>query len=161
MLLAMLHSPFWEKYNTSTLRGVQTGAAPCSAELIEAFEAKFPNIKIATEYGKAPLTRRACVVTQGYGLTETSPVTHVMNIEEGRVHRGKIGKIIPTMQARIVDADTGKDLGVGERGELWVRGTSVMKGYWKNPEATKATFAPGGWFKTGDVATVDEDGYFA
>jgi len=161
MLIAMLNSPFWDKYDTSSLKGVQTGAAPCSAELIEAFESKFPKIKIASGYGKPPQIISSCPVTQGYGLTETSPVTHVMAAEESRNHRGKIGKIIPTMQARIVDTDTGKDLGIGERGELWVRGSSVMKGYWKNPEATKNAFAPGGWFKTGDVATVDEQGYFA
>ena len=57
------------------------------------------------------------------------------------------------MQARLVDIESGEDVQeVGARGELWLRGACVMKGYWKNPEATAATFAPGGWFKTGDVA---------
>jgi long-subunit acyl-CoA synthetase (AMP-forming) len=161
MLIAMLNSPFWDKYNISSLRGLQTGAAPCSAELVAAFESKFPKIKIAQGYGQAPQIVSACPVTQGYGLTETSPVSHVMTGEESRKHPGSIGKLIPTMQARIVDADTGKDQEIGERGELWLRGPSVMKGYWRNPEATNNTFAPGGWFKTGDVATVDEQGYFA
>ena len=68
---------------------------------------------------------------------------------------------MPTFQARLVDAETGKDVEKGERGELWLRGPSVMKGYWKNPEATSNTFAEGGWFKTGDVAVVAKDGFFA
>jgi long-subunit acyl-CoA synthetase (AMP-forming) len=93
-------------------------------------------------------------------MTETSPVTHVMTINEGADHVGSIGKIMPTMQARLVNAETDKDVEQGERGELWVRGPSVMRGYWGNDDATKNAFAPGGWLKTGDVATVDEDGYF-
>lgn len=161
MLIALLNSPLWDKYDLSSLKGVQTGAAPCSAELIDAFESRFPQVKISPGFGLPPYNKPQCVVTQGYGLTETSPVTHVMNTQEGAEHRGKIGKIIPTMQARIVDAETGEDLPRGERGELWVRGSSVMKGYWKNDEATKNAFAPGGWFKTGDVATIDDEGYFA
>lgn len=161
MLIAMLNSPFWDKYDVTSLKGVQTGAAPCSAELIDAFEAKFPKIKVQTGWGKPEIHRPSCLVTQGYGLTETSPMTHVMTAVEGSQHRGKIGKIVTTMQARLVD-DQGKDVEKeGERGELWLRGPSVMKGYWRNPEATANTFAPGGWFKTGDVATVDKDGYFA
>ncbi len=68
---------------------------------------------------------------------------------------------MPTFQARIVDNETGKDVEQGERGEIWFRGPSVMKGYWRNQEATRNTFADGGWFKTGDVAIVDKDGYFS
>jgi len=83
-----------------------------------------------------------------------------MSIEEGAQHVGSIGRIIPTMQARLVDAETEVDVKEGERGELWVRGPSVMRGYWKNDEATKNAFAEGGWLKTGDVAVVDEEGYF-
>ncbi|KAK1925864.1 AMP binding protein [Papiliotrema laurentii] len=161
MLIALINSPLWDKYDLSSLKGVQTGAAPCSAELIAAFEGKFPKVKVRVGYGQPAKYVSQCTVTQGYGLTETSPVTHVMTIKEGLEHRGKIGRIIPTMQARIVDPDTGEDMPTGERGELWLRGTSVMKGYWRNPEATNNAFAPGGWFKTGDIATVDEQGYFA
>jgi long-subunit acyl-CoA synthetase (AMP-forming) len=65
---------------------------------------------------------------------------------------------MPTFQARLVDAESGQD---AERGELWLRGPCVMKGYWRNSEATNNTFADGGWFKTGDVAVVAKDGYFA
>ncbi len=106
---------------------------------------------------EVPRTR----VTQGYGLTETSPISHIMTLQEGVEHPGKIGRLIPTIQARLVDTETGIDVKAGERGELWLRGPTVMKGYWRNEQATKNTFAEGGWFKTGDVATVDEEGYFA
>ncbi|WVR06523.1 hypothetical protein IAU60_003554 [Kwoniella sp. DSM 27419] len=134
-----------ERHDISTIRGLMCGAAPLSADLIALFEGKFPSIKL----------------TQGYGLTETTPVSHVMNLADSVGHPGQIGKLIPTYQARLVDTDTGKDVDKGQRGELWLRGPSVMKGYWKNAEATDNAFAPGGWFKTGDVAMVGEDGYFS
>jgi long-subunit acyl-CoA synthetase (AMP-forming) len=94
--------------------------------------------------------------SQGYGLTETSPVVHI-----GLGERlGWCGRLIPTWEARLV-TDEGEDAAPGGRGELWVRGPSVMKGYHNNPEATEKTMAPGGWFKTGDVLVRDsEDGFF-
>ncbi|WVQ85014.1 hypothetical protein IAT38_007178 [Cryptococcus sp. DSM 104549] len=143
MMIVLLHSPNVAKYDISSLRGFQSGAAPLSADLISAFESKYPHIKC----------------TQGYGLTETSPVAAVMSLEEAAAHTGYIGKILPTFQARLVGED-GKDVEKGGRGELWLRGPSVMKGYWRNEKATSGVFAEGGWFKTGDVATVDDDGYF-
>jgi len=84
-----------------------------------------------------------------------------MTIHEARTKQGSIGRIIPTFEARLV-AD-GKDVGRGESGELWLRGPSVMKGYLRNEVATRNTFdgeGKGRWFKTGDVAVVDDDGYF-
>lgn len=144
IILALVHSRHASKYDISSLRAVQSGAAPLGNELTAAFEKRY-QIK----------------VTQGYGLTETSPVTHVMTAEESRGHSGQIGKLMPTFQCRIVDVDTGKDVQKrGERGEMWLRGPSVMKGYWRNAEATANTFAEGGWFKTGDVAVVDAAGYY-
>ena len=159
MLIALLSSPHFRHHDLSSLKGVLTGATSCSIDLIQAFEAKFPKRATDEAFGLRrilPVTR----VTQGYGLTETSPVTHVMTAEEGGDHQGSVGKVMPTMQARLVNVETGIDVKQGERGELWLRGPSVMKGYWRNEEATKNAFAPGGWFKTGDLATVDEEGYF-
>ncbi|ORX37250.1 AMP binding protein [Kockovaella imperatae] len=141
MLIAMMNSPKMAQYDLSSLRGLMLGAAPCDAKLIEKFENLFPKVK-------------------GYGMTETSPVTHLMTLEEGHTHKGSIGKIMPTMQGRLVDPETGKDVAQGERGELWVRGPSVMRGYWKNEEATRGTFAAGGWLRTGDIAVADKEGYF-
>ena len=97
-------------------------------------------------------------VTQGYGLTETSPVTHVMTASEASTHPGQIGRLMPTFQCRLVN-DVGEDVEPGERGEMWFKGPSVMKGYWRNEEATRSTFQDG-WFKTGDVAIVDKSGYY-
>lgn len=146
VLLVLLHSANVPKYDISSLRGVMSGAAPLSSDLAHAVQDKL-------KFG----------VTQGYGLTETSPVSHVMTVQESQGRKGRIGKLMPTYQARLVTED-GKDVvkqGAGERGELWLRGPSVMKGYWRNKEATQNTFAEGGWFMTGDVAEVDSEGYFA
>ncbi|WWC88664.1 uncharacterized protein L201_003577 [Kwoniella dendrophila CBS 6074] len=150
MLIALLHSNNVSKFDISSIRGFMSGAAPLSSELIRSFEDKFKHIKL----------------TQGYGLTETTPVTHVMNLEESKnsLNDGKIGKLMPTYQARLISQQTSKDLNFGngeDRGELWLRGPSVMKGYWKNQQATNDVFAKGGWFKTGDIATIDKRGYFS
>lgn len=82
-----------------------------------------------------------------------------MTLDESRHHPGAIGRVIPTYQARLVDAENGKDVEIGERGELWLKGPSVMKGYWRNEEATRNVFEDG-WFKTGDIAIVDDRKYF-
>ena len=161
MLVSLLNSPHFDQHDLSFLKGVQLGAAPCSVELMKAFEARFPKIRAEARFGIPGGFVPSCRVTQGYGLTETSPCTHVMTAEEGAEHHGQIGQIVPTMQARIVGIDTGVDVEPGQQGELWLRGPSVMKGYWKDPEATKAAFAEGGWFKTGDMAVTDQDGYFS
>jgi long-subunit acyl-CoA synthetase (AMP-forming) len=87
-----------------------------------------------------------------------------MTTKDGDGRHGSIGKLLPTFEARLVDTESGEDVQeAGKAGELWVRGPSVMKGYYKNPEATEGTFAPdpkGRWFKTGDSATRDEGGFY-
>lgn len=94
------------------------------------------------------------------GLTETSPLTHAMRITHARGRQGTVGQLLPTYEARLIDVETGKDVEVGEAGELWVRGPSVMKGYYNNPTATANTFE-GRWFKTGDSARIDKEGYYS
>jgi acyl-CoA synthetase (AMP-forming)/AMP-acid ligase II len=98
------------------------------------------------------------------GLTETTPLITLMTTRDGAGRHGSIGKLLPTFEARLVDTETGKDItDSNHAGELWVRGPSVMKGYYKNPEATEGTFAPdpkGRWFKTGDSATRDAGGFY-
>jgi long-chain acyl-CoA synthetase len=102
------------------------------------------------------------LLAEGYGLTEASPVTHCSPVDRTMktVKVGSIGLPLPDTDARIVDAVTGaKTLQPGETGELAVKGPQVMKGYWKNPDETSLVLR-GGWLLTGDIAKMDDDGYF-
>ena len=143
IVLALAKHPMVEGYAFPKLKTIMSGAAPLGPELAEDCA-----------------RRLGCTVKQGYGLTETSPVTHLNPEPPGRVVPGSIGICIPNTECRIVDYETGKDLGTGKQGELWIRGPQVMKGYLNNEEATNQTIDPEGWLKTGDIAEVDEDGYF-
>lgn len=104
------------------------------------------------------MRRTGAQVVQGFGLTETSPVTHAM--PDGENRSGSIGVPIPNTEIRVVDPETGQDLAVGEAGELWIRGPQVMKGYLGDDDATTATIAPGGWLRTGDIGLVDGEGFW-
>ncbi len=141
MYVAINQFPGVRKYGLSSIRACISGAAPLPDEVREAFE---------------KLTRGRLV--EGYGLTEASPVTHI-NPFYGQRKTGSIGIPIPGTEAKIVDLTTGLDLPPGEIGELCVRGPQVMRGYWQRPEAT-AQVLRDGWLYTGDVARMDEDGYF-
>jgi long-chain acyl-CoA synthetase len=96
-------------------------------------------------------------IQEGYGLTETAPVTH-SNAAAPRVKPGTIGLPIPGVEARVVD-ENDRDVPQGQEGEIVVRGDNVMIGYWRNPEATAEAIRDG-WFHTGDIATIDEEGYY-
>jgi acyl-CoA synthetase (AMP-forming)/AMP-acid ligase II len=140
--LALAKHPAVDERDLSALRTIMSGAAPLGGEVAE---------RVAD--------RVDCTVIQGYGLTETSPVTH--QIRPGAGNRpGSIGQPLPSTECRVVDPDTGSDADPGERGEVWIRGPQVMSGYLNNADATAATLDADGWLHTGDVATVDEDGYF-
>jgi acyl-CoA synthetase (AMP-forming)/AMP-acid ligase II len=141
--LALAKHPAVEGRDLSAVRTVMSGAAPLGAELAE---------QVAS--------RLNTTVIQGYGLTETSPVTHVIR-PEGPNKPGSIGPPLPATECRIVDSETGEDVAEGERGELWIRGPQVMSGYLANPDATAATLDPDGWLHTGDIAVRDADGYYA
>ncbi|HSJ47082.1 MAG TPA: 4-coumarate--CoA ligase family protein [Euzebyales bacterium] len=140
IVLALAKHPVVDQFDLSSLRFVMSGAAPLSAELSEAAGA-----------------RLGCTVMQGYGLTETSPVTHVSPLERNKP--GTVGVLLPNTEARIVDLDTEQDAEPGGRGELCVRGPQVMKGYLNNEAATDAMIDRDGWLYTGDVAIVDDEGY--
>ena len=142
IVLALAKSPLVERYDLSSLRLVNSGAAPLSAELAEAAAA-----------------RVGCPVVQGYGMTESSPVTHVTPADPARHRPGSIGPPVPNTECRIVAVGTGTELGPGEDGEVCVRGPQVMRGYLDDPEATARTIDPDGWLRTGDVGRADEDGY--
>ncbi|HEX2240171.1 MAG TPA: AMP-binding protein, partial [Actinomycetota bacterium] len=114
---------------------------------------------LGQELQEAVGQRLGCKVIQGYGLTETSPVTHTaLHWEEPKF--GSIGPLIPNTEGKVVDVDTGDDLGVNEKGEICVRGPQIMKGYLNNTEATAQTIDPDGFLHTGDIGYVDEDGWF-
>ncbi len=95
-------------------------------------------------------------IVEGYGLTETSPV--VSSCQMGKIVRGTVGTVLPDTEVRVVD-DAGQPLATGEVGELCVRGPQVMKGYWNKPRETAEALSVDGWFKTGDMATIDGDGF--
>jgi long-chain acyl-CoA synthetase len=142
MFIALLGHPEARRADYGHLRACRTSAAPLPASVKAAFDA---------------LVGRE-VLVEGYGLTETSPLTHANPIHRPRA--GSIGIPLPDTDARIVDVDSGLDVAPGVAGELLVRGPQVMRGYWNRPEETAAVLA-GGWLRTGDVATMDAEGYFA
>jgi acyl-CoA synthetase (AMP-forming)/AMP-acid ligase II len=141
IVLAMAKHPLVDEYDMSSLEYVNSGAAPLSAEL-----------EVAC--GK----RLGCHMQQGYGLTETSPTTHWVTDKLADTMPGSIGPALPNTECRILDVATEQDVPAGEPGELCIRGPQVMKGYLNNPEATAHAIDPDGWFHTGDVARLDEDG---
>jgi long-chain acyl-CoA synthetase len=102
--------------------------------------------------------RTGSLICEGYGLSEASPVTHC-NIPRGLSVKRSIGLPICNTEAKIVD-ETGQDVLTGQSGELWVRGPQVMAGYWNNPVETANALKPGGWLATGDIARMDQDGFF-
>ena len=142
MYMAIGNYPGIEKYDLTSLQAALSGAGPLMREVQEQFE---------------HLTKARIV--EGYGLSEASPVTHANPIF-GTRKIGSIGLPWPDTEARIVDLTTGEQaLPVGETGELVIRGPQVMKGYWNKPEETDRTIR-NGWLHTGDIAKMDEDGYF-
>jgi long-chain acyl-CoA synthetase len=140
MFGALLHHPGREQLDTSALRTCITGGASMPVEVLRGFEDAF-----------------GAKVMEGYGLSETSPVA-CSNHPDRERKAGSIGTPIEGVEMRVVDED-GKEVPQGEVGEIVIRGHNVMKGYWQRPDAT-AEAMRGGWFHSGDMARVDEDGYF-
>jgi len=141
MLHALNNVMRGKKHDLSFVQSVISGASALSLEVRSEFE--------ATGVGQ---------VVEGYGLTEASPVTHVGL--SGKANRpGTIGVPLPDTEAKVVDPDTGREVGVGEVGELFVRGPQVMKGYFNNPLATDEVLRDG-WLHTGDMVRRDADGYY-
>ena len=130
-------------YGFDVVRVFNSGGAALPVNLKHAFEEKVGNS-----------------LYEGYGLSEASPVTHFNPPFSGEAREGSIGVPVPGTDARIVDVETGsEEVPVGESGELVIRGPQVMKGYWNMPEETAEALRDG-WLRTGDVARMDEDGYF-
>jgi len=144
IVLALAKHPMVDRFDLSAMRLLFSGAAPLSKTLAQACA-----------------DRLHVTVRQGYGLTETSPVTHTHPIDSDIVKLDSVGPPVANTECRLVEPGTDVDVAAGERGELWIRGPQVMKGYFKKPEATAMCMTADGWFKTGDVAMVDSNGWFA
>jgi long-chain acyl-CoA synthetase len=142
MFNMILNHPGIENLDLTSVKGCFSGSAPLAEDVLERFE--------AMTGGR---------IVEGFGLTETSPVTHC-NPVRGKRKIGSIGVPLPGTDARIVDLETGlRDLPTGEAGELLISGPQCMRGYWNRPEETDAMLRDG-WIHTGDIATMDEEGYF-
>jgi len=142
MFVAMLEFPDFGKMDFSSLRtGIMAGA-PCPIEVMK---------KVVSEMNMSE-------VTIAYGMTETSPVSFQSAVDDSLDHRvTTVGQIHPHVEVKIVDEE-GEVVPVGEQGELWTRGYSVMQGYWNDEEKTRDSIVDG-WMRTGDLATLDSDGY--
>jgi long-chain acyl-CoA synthetase len=140
MYNAILHHPDRDKFDTSTLELCVSGGSAMPVELLRGFEEAF-----------------GCKVLEGYGLSESSPVAS-FNPRDRERKPGSIGVPIREVEMKLVD-DDGNEVPRGEIGEIVIRGHNVMKGYWNKPEATAETLRDG-WLHTGDMARIDEDGYF-
>jgi long-chain acyl-CoA synthetase len=144
MYIGLLNHNGIDQADLTSIKGCFSGSAPLPVEVIKGFESK-----------------TGAVIVEGYGLTETCPVTHVNPFAGGKRKVGSIGIPISDTECRIVDlADGETDLPVGEAGELLIRGPQVMEAYHNNPEETANTLTPDGWLHTGDIGKMDEEGYF-
>jgi long-chain acyl-CoA synthetase len=141
MYSALLGLPGAGGYDTSSLRLCVSGGAALPVEVLRAFEEAF-----------------GCIVLEGYGLSETSPVACFNDPDRDR-KPGSIGTPVQGVEMKAVD-DHGDEVPQGEVGEIAIRGHNVMKSYWQRPDATADAISADGWFKTGDMGRIDEDGYF-
>jgi long-chain acyl-CoA synthetase len=141
MYNALLAVPDRDRYDVSSLRVCVSGGASLPVETLRSFDEAF-----------------GCTVLEGYGLSETSPVASFNHPDRER-KPGSIGTPIEGVEMKAID-DDGDEVAQGEPGEIAIRGHNVMKGYWRRPDATAEAIDDDGWFKSGDVGTVDEDGYF-
>jgi acyl-CoA synthetase (AMP-forming)/AMP-acid ligase II len=142
LIVLLAKNPVVDDYDLSSVEFINSGAAPLGGDIQELAR-----------------NRIGCLIKQGYGMSEGVPTLFCPN-DVPLEKQGSSGMLTANTEARVIDIETGRDLPIEERGELWVRGPQVMSGYLNNPDATAATLDADGWLHTGDVAYVDEDGYF-
>jgi len=142
----MAKHPATKKFDLSSVISVGSGAAPLGREVSEEFEKLWPDGRVD--------------IKQGWGMTELTCAATTSHPAE-RNENSSVGELLANCEAKIVQDDEGKiEVPRGERGEIWIRGPVVMKGYWKKPEATRETLTADGWLKTGDIGYVDEKNLF-
>ncbi|XP_031372288.1 4-coumarate--CoA ligase-like 9 isoform X2 [Punica granatum] len=142
IVVNMMKSKLTDKYDLRSLQTALCGGAPLGREVSEQFQAKFPHVELL----------------QGYAMTESGAGSGMMGPEESRRY-GSVGRLSATMEAKIVDPGTGVALPPGQKGELWLRGPCVMKGYVGDDKATAETIDSDGWLKTGDLCYFDNEGF--
>lgn len=143
IVLALSKHPIVDNYKLTKLKTIFSGAAPLDEKLT-----------------RACMERLNCELRQGYGMTETSPVTHSSPADPAQVKFGSVGVAAPNTECKIVSLESGEPLGPNQEGELHVRGPQIMKGYLNHAEATAATIDAEGWLHTGDIVYADQDGHF-
>jgi len=143
IVLALSKHPVVDNYKLPKLKTIFCGAAPLDENLT-----------------RACMRRLSCEIRQGYGMTETSPVTHSSPADPAQVKFGSVGVLAPNTECKIVNLETGESLGPNQEGELCVRGPQVMKGYLNRPDATAHTIDTENWLHTGDIGYADDDGHF-
>ena len=143
IVLKLAKEPLIDNYDLSSLKMIFSGAAPLGADL-----------------SQESMKRIGCGIRQGYGMTETSPVTHSSPADPMKMKHGSVGTAAPNTDVKVVDPATGVELGPNQEGEICVRGPQIMKGYLNNPEANARTIDADNWLHTGDIGYADEDGHF-
>lgn len=142
IVLMLGKSPIVSDYDLSSIRMMNSGAAPLTKELVDAVYARL----------KIP-------IKQGYGLSETSPTTHTQPWEDWQKYIGSVGRLLPNQTTKYMSAEE-KEVPAGQTGELWIKGPNIFLGYLNNAEGTKNALTEDGYFKTGDVGHQDEHGNF-
>jgi enoyl-CoA hydratase/carnithine racemase len=143
LVLMLAKHPLVDRFDLSSLEIVMSGAAPMDGAL-----------------AKACSDRVKAMVTQGYGMTEASPVTHTNYVDQERGRPNTVGVLLPNTECRIVNVSTHEDCAPNQEGEIWISGPQVMKGYLDNPEATAEMKDKDGWLHTGDIGIIDEEGRY-
>jgi acyl-CoA synthetase (AMP-forming)/AMP-acid ligase II len=143
IVLGLVKHPAVAQFDLSSVRLVFSGAAPLGEEIARALARKL-----------------GCPVVQGYGMTEASPVTHLSPTVDAPFKPGSIGRVVPNTEVKIVDLVTGTALPRRQSGELLIRGPQIMRGYLNRPRDTAEAIDPDGWYHTGDVGYVDDEGWF-
>ncbi|TKR73802.1 hypothetical protein L596_021070 [Steinernema carpocapsae] len=144
LMVFISKSSIVDQYDLSSVIMVGTGAAPTGKEICEDVRRRLPNVKH---------------ITQGYGMTELTTASHLHTVCEKDEKYGNSGKLCPNLEMMVVDIETKKEVKEGEKGELWIRGPTVMMGYLNRPQATADTIDDDGWLHTGDIGYVDNDGF--